>query len=400
MKKFKLFVLLAAVFGFAACSDDDVKSTVININTNVESPLSNLTISSGTFTFENLNNGTTTNYGYPISGLEIIDGLYNITFIGKGSYNIEEGTGECDIQGVLENVSIIGGTFSTTMNLHMLNPESGNGFLIKELFLPGTYTATNSQYRGDQYVIIYNNSNNVLYADGLAFVESSFNSTNKLNDIQPDISNEAMAVQAVAVVPGNGKDYPVKPGESFIICDTGINHKEANASSCDLSKADFEWYIESNMDVDSPTVPNLDILYCYTKTIWLLSKQGNRSYAIGRIPQGMTSEQYMKNYTYDYSYYLEATGARTREFTTYKFPNSWIIDAVNLSPTTTWEWNFISPTLDMGRTYIGETSAIAQNIGKAVIRKVAYKDGEREVLLDTNNSSVDFIPATKASKLP
>ena len=61
-------------------------------------------------------------------------------------------------------------------------------------------------------------------------------------------------------IPGNGKDYPVQPGKSLLICDKAIDHREANSNSFDLSNADFEWYDDSdkNPDIDNPQVTNLD----------------------------------------------------------------------------------------------------------------------------------------------
>lgn len=52
-------------------------------------------------------------------------------------------------------------------------------------------------------------------------------------------------------------------------------------------------------------------------------------------------------------------------------------------------------------TYIGVNSTIAENYGKAVVRRTAYttEDG-RKVLQDTNNSSVDFEPSVRATLLP
>ena len=123
------------------------------------------------------------------------------------------------------------------------------------------------QYNGDQYVKIYNNTDHVLYADGVSLMESKFITVTKY-DYTPDIMKEAMTVQAIYTIPGNGTDHPVQPGESLIICDTGMDHRVANPNSFDLSRADFEWYDESSvpahMDIDSPTVPNLDKYYCYT----------------------------------------------------------------------------------------------------------------------------------------
>ena len=55
----------------------------------------------------------------------------------------------------------------------------------------------------------------------------------------------------------------------------------------------------------------------------------------------------------------------------------------------------------MGYTYIGVNSTIAENYGKAVVRRTAYttEDG-RKVLQDTNNSSVDFEPSVRGTLLP
>ena len=149
--------------------------------------------------------------------------------------------------------------------------------------------------------------------------------------------------------------------------------------------------------MDNPAVPNLDIYYCYSKTIWVLNKQGNRAYAIGRLPQGMTKEKYISDYAYNYNTYIMQNGTASKPQSKYKFPNEWIIDAVNVGASNEWQWNVTSTGLDMGHTYVGVNNTIAENIGKCVMRKVAYKDGEREVLQDTNNSTVDFTPAATPS---
>ena len=78
-------------------------------------------------------------------------------------------------------------------------------------------------------------------------------------------------------------------------------------------------------------------------------------------------------------------------------PNEWVIDAVNVGASNEWQWNVTSTGLDMGHTYIGMNNTVAENIGKCVMRKAAYKDGDREVLQDTNNSTVDFTPAATPS---
>ena len=362
MKKNQLtmLVLFATMLGFTACSDDDkVSISTVGITTTVDTTIEGLQLTGGTYTFENVNTSVKTDITYPAQSIELADGLYNVTFIGKGTYSQNGTPVEVDVQGVQQNVAVSGGSYKLELKVHVLNTGDPD-FVIAEIFIPGTYNEAGKQYNGDQYIRIYNNSDKVLYADGLIFMESQFQTTQKYQSVDPDIMDEA------------------------------------NPNSIDLSKANFEWYIESKQDVDNPAVPNLDVYYCYSKTIWVLNKQGNRAYAIGRLPKSMTKEKYISDYAYNYTYIMQ-NGTASKPQSKYKFPNEWVIDAVNVGASNEWQWNVTSTGLDMGHTYIGMNNTVAENIGKCVMRKAAYKDGDREVLQDTNNSTVDFTPAATPS---
>lgn len=398
MKKNQLtmLVLFVTMLGFTACSDDDkVSISTVGITTTVDTTIEGLQLTGGTYTFENVNTSVKTDITYPAQSIELADGLYNVTFIGKGTYSQNGTPVEVDVQGVQQNVAVSGGSYKLELKVHVLNTGDPD-FVIAEIFIPGTYNEAGKQYNGDQYIRIYNNSDKVLYADGLIFMESQFQTTQKYQSVDPDIMDEAIAVGSVVAVPGSGTDYPVQPGESFILCDNAINHKEANPNSIDLSKANFEWYIESKQDVDNPAVPNLDVYYCYSKTIWVLNKQGNRAYAIGRLPKSMTKEKYISDYAYNYTYIMQ-NGTASKPQSKYKFPNEWVIDAVNVGASNEWQWNVTSTGLDMGHTYIGMNNTVAENIGKCVMRKAAYKDGDRELrkagkerLNETRNRLIDL----------
>lgn len=432
MKKIKYFalaILLTGGVAMTSCSDD-VATTQVDMGLNISNSIGNdLTVKTGTYTFTNVSTGleTTIDYGATLTRAAttstlatLTDGLYNVTFIGKATYTYTENqtivnedgesetvevtkTADADIQGSQQNVEVKGGTVALKLTVYVQNKDEEGNFVIAEIFAGGSYnTETNKQYNGDQYVRIYNNSSKTLYADGLVLLESKFPTTQKF-DYKPNIMDEAMAVQVVARIPGNGTEHPVLPGKSIILCDNAINHTEALASSADLTGADFEWYTggtSSNPDVDNPDVPNLDMIFNYTKTVWLLSKQGNRGYAIGRIPEGISSDDYVANYAYNPTY-IAVNGKEMTVTNSYKFPNEWIIDAVNLSPKNGYIWNVTSAALDMGYTYIGENTTAVENAGKAVVRKVSYttEDG-REALQDTNNSNVDFKASVRATLLP
>ena len=408
MKKNQLtmLVLFVTMLGFTACSDDDkVSISTVGITTTVDTTIEGLQLTGGTYTFENVNTSVKTDITYPAQSIELADGLYNVTFIGKGTYSQNGTPVEVDVQGVQQNVAVSGGSYKLELKVHVLNTGDPD-FVIAEIFIPGTYNEAGKQYNGDQYIRIYNNSDKVLYADGLIFMESQFQTTQKYQSVDPDIMDEAIAVGSVVAVPGSGTDYPVQVSAirtklSFLDQskqDLAIKAFQSLEGAYFPTEVEHFIYedIESKQDVDNPAVPNLDVYYCYSKTIWVLNKQGNRAYAIGRLPKSMTKEKYISDYAYNYTYIMQ-NGTASKPQSKYKFPNEWVIDAVNVGASNEWQWNVTSTGLDMGHTYIGMNNTVAENIGKCVMRKAAYKDGDREVLQDTNNSTVDFTPAATPS---
>ena len=212
MKKNQLtmLVLFVTMLGFTACSDDDkVSISTVGITTTVDTTIEGLQLTGGTYTFENVNTSVKTDITYPAQSIELADGLYNVTFIGKGTYSQNGTPVEVDVQGVQQNVAVSGGSYKLELKVHVLNTGDPD-FVIAEIFIPGTYNEAGKQYNGDQYIRIYNNSDKVLYAEGLIFMESQFQTTQKYQSVDPDIMDEAIAVGSVVAVPGSGTDYPVQ----------------------------------------------------------------------------------------------------------------------------------------------------------------------------------------------
>ena len=408
-----LALIISGSFSLFGCSDDESKNSEVSVAVKISSDIKEeIKIIDGTYLFINVSTGLQTKVDYTKNKVILPDGLYNVSFLGTGVYNYEPTTNSAPttkalvfnvaVQGSQQNVTIKGGQCQLNLMLNIRQLNEKGDFVIAELFVAGTLNkATNKQYNGDQYVRIYNNSSETLYADGLIFVESNFSTTMKM-DYSPNIIDKAMTVQVITMIPGNGKQYPVAPGKSIVICDNAINHLEANPSSADLSQANFEWFTNSTsttiVDVDNPNVPNLNMLYNYTRTIWVLNKQSNKAYAIGRLPKNITVEEYLKKYTYVYKIKLPS-GTVSKDITDYYLPNEWVIDAVNMSPKNNYVWNVTSSILDMGYAYTGLNTTIEQNRGKAIVRKVEKVLDGREVLKDTNNSTEDFNSATNATLL-
>ena len=148
----------------------------VSISATVNTTIEGLQITSGTYTFENVNTSAKTDVSYPTSLIQLADGLYNVTFIGKGTYSQNGTSVEVNVQGVQQNVTVSGGSCKLDLTAHVVNTGDAD-FVIAEIFLPGTYNEAGKQYNGDQYVRIYNNSDTVLYADGLVFMESHHHHT-------------------------------------------------------------------------------------------------------------------------------------------------------------------------------------------------------------------------------
>lgn len=312
--------------------------------------------------------------------LTLSAGLYNLSFAAKDAQG--------DYRAYLESVNVTGS--EQTLHLAPFKVDRKLDFVIDEIFYTGTvYPDTKKSYTGDAYFKITNNSDMILYADGLTIAESAFVTATK-RDFTPNIMAEAVTVHAIYTVPGTGKEHPIKPGESFIISDKAINHKvEGHLNSFDLSASAFEWYDESTngfKDTDNPSVSNLDKIYCYTQSVWIPSRQGNRSYLLARM--GVSKDIYLKDFKYDYSYVFND---RVIKQSDYKIPNSWVLDAVTLASTDGWQWNCVDQSLDAGYTYCGVNSKDPERYGKCVRRKRAVDSNSGLVVLkDTNNSTVDF----------
>ncbi len=389
-KRMLMGMMMLLTLMFAACDSTD--ETYVPATLSVEMPLglNNVQFSDAEATFTNVNSNTvytttqfTNNNGTFTAVMDPIpEGTYNVAIKGTLTFTKDgvAGTAKVDQQ----STNVVVSESSAAVKLAVNTFDAKGGFVISELFFAGTQTPEEKPYSKDQYVVISNNSDVTLYADSVAFVEAAFLSTTK-REYTPDIMSEAMSVDAIYMIPGTGTSVPVEPGKSLVLAVNALNHTEANANSFDLSNADYEFYDESsnasNQDTDNANVPNLDKWYCYTLTIFILNNQGHKTYAIAKMRQDKDS------YLADNYYEAKYTAVNGKEMSTkcYKVANDWILDAVNLAPSSTKQWNTVSSALDAGYAYVAATGSDKARFGKAVIRKQ-----ENGKWVDTNNSSNDF----------
>lgn len=400
--KTKIFTLvLLSILFFVSCSDDEeiIKQSLTYVNVRFPKSVKNKNprIKTATFVLINVNTGnkiTRQVETLPVSYFKVEDGLYNISVTGIMEYDTQTTEGKSvtktlEVRALQENAEIIGGNFNATLEFLMYSPS--DSFVISEIFFSRTTTPEGKPYLNDAFIEIYNNSNKILYADGLCVAETFLQTVDALNEMEPDFRSTKVSVKDVYRIPGSGKDYPIKPGETILLCDMAINHKTHNTNSFDLSKANFEWFDGTDVDdIDVPEVPNLEKMISTNGGTWNLNVNGNNSYILFRLPDKTTPEAFLKNNALTFKHkFIFGSYNQTFSENTWAVVNKNVIDAVQVSVPGEFKWSVMSPDLDLSWTYATKTSGYN---GLSVRRKVSYKEGERIVLQDTNDSAFDFIP--------
>lgn len=386
-------IMAAMCVASPACSNDDDVAPVYEIAVTASYPsgISTTAIRSGEIVFTELNTGNVYKFGYPMTAADAVPaGTYDIT----GDIVAELDGTERNLRAVLNQQVVSDASHQISLQWFFFNPA--NTFVFGEIYFTGSLNAAGTNGLYDTYFTIYNNTDEVLYADGLAIAESKF--TNASDDKILTDANQRDAnftAQTIYVIPGDGKSVPVQPGESIKIVDQAIDWNAEVTGALNHTDADFEWYDESSnskvVDTDNPAVPNLDKWFSYSPTIWIPSNQCNRSYALIRFPEGMTADKFLAEQSGDYTYINAATGTEMNGTKCYLIKYDWIIDGVNLCPTEKWIQGALSAAVDMKYAAISEKNADKGRFGKKFARKVSGTSAKgNTVLQDTNDSSADF----------
>ncbi|MDR0823692.1 MAG: DUF4876 domain-containing protein [Prevotella sp.] len=396
--KTKLFALIIFVFcsaGFFSCSDDgeDVKKTEVVLSITNPANLDDLTVQ-WAITFTERNTGRKYAFETRTDTLSAIlpEGDYEIVGESPVTYTFQGNHVESKLYFINKSSIVIGETVNLTASSFPKSEYEGKdgGFVIEEVCYTGTVTPEGKPYRGDNYIKLYNNSDKTLYADGL-FLASTQRNTAIAYTYMPEILDKEVPVTGIIVIPGDGTKYPVEPGKSFILTQSAVNHKEGNINSYDLTIANMEWRNEhlSNQPANNPNVPDAILLYNF----FSLHSSGLTSIIMGRLE--VSQQKFLEDYVYEYKWKTVINGTEYERgpFLNYKIPNEWVMDAVYTSVEGQALVPVFAPSIDMGWTYCGSSNGDPERYGKSVRRKVesTTPDG-RNILQDTNNSSVDFIP--------
>ncbi len=405
MNKKYIAYFLAALFILSSCSkDEEIISAPLSIRLQLPMNLDNATLEHAEATLTNIETMVSYSVGdFKLDGnsylstVTLPEGRYNIEATGNISYSIGSSTASTTMKAEALGVEVATkNTANSMVTLLFNNYNAEAGMVIEEIFFTSsTFSGTQRPYTDDQYLILTNNSDHLIYADSLAIVESKFQSDMQW-ELTPDLMRDAITVSWLYLIPGNGTSVPVDAGESLLIALNAKNHTLINSNSINLSGAQFEFYDMSPntefFDEDNPAATNLIKWYSDLWSYTMLNNKGTKSYGIVRMHSDY--DTFIESNYYKYTYIVNAAwGTYESSGDGYFIPNSWVIDWVNLSIQNEWAWNVASPALDAGWTYCAETSSDKSRYGTSVIRK----SDESGKLIDTNNSTNDFLPRQKPS---
>jgi hypothetical protein len=223
-----------------------------------------------------------------------------------------------------------------------------SNLMISEVFYAGS--CASSFYFYDQYVELYNASNDTMYLDGDIL-------TRQLQTVDPAMEtvDYTLAIYAFQFpgTPITGRQYPIRPKQFMVVAADAVDHRAYCTNSIDLSHADWEFFDALGNDYDNPNVPNVNSITDKTTDFLINLVHGAVVLANG------------EEYTIDANDYV-------------RIPVKDVIDGVeyNSNPSTAKQ---MTVRIDAGFAGIG------------VLRYSGYSTERRELGLDTNDSTFDFL---------
>ena len=443
MKKISSLLIVLALF--VSCNSDDdfgggglqPVSFLVTVKYDTAT-YGDLLVKEAAVTLTNNNTGDSYNKTSNTSGVasfeSILPGTYNVTVTKtltssefSSLFGYEPSTDEVTFNGSQEQVVVSATQASTALELK--SARIGN-LVIKQIYYSGSSTTKGAVFR-DQFIEIYNNSNETIYADSLyvgqlygkintntesyTLNNGQFDWTKSIGMTDGKANTNYVYADYVLQIPGSGTDYPIAPGKSIVIAQTGINHKEPLLDNSgkplsvedptltvDLSNAEFEVYLGDfrtsigeepyRYDIQNPAVKDMLVSYWGNSNSYsgnkdfLLDNNGRDSFVIFR-----TNE--LETYTdYPDPSIAEVVAGSTKYFL--QLPTETIIDGVELQ--------HYNPSSQRPKMLQSEIDASFINCDAAfnsqsVIRKIKTTIDGRIILQDSNNSADDFVKLSKAN---
>lgn len=303
-----------------------------------------------------------------------------------------------------------------------------NHLIIKEVFYIGHYwirdlsqwhmKSSYQMYNNDQYIIIYNPTDEVKYLDGLALCANAIDPTTIIKFApKDDFVNKYYGVNSISYFQGGGTDYPVQPGQSVVIAKYAIDHKKQFEKELegedlslykglnaflDLSNANFEW-TNANYDhsgKNNPNVPDLQAIMKHKDDSGIITPSydfhdvsEHSGIALVKLP--WTPEEFQKNYEdtkarKGYLHYITVTSSDFADFYAIEIPFEFVIDCMTICPRIRFQMR--PSKLDKGYNSVTETmaSSLKQSDFPIVSGLALTRKWDGRKFVDEDNSKIDF----------
>lgn len=377
MKK-GFYLLLVLLLFLASCSDDENRSSSVYIQLLPPDGYSTLPYEEMEVTLTNKDQGT----------------MYSLhcSSTGQASFNVEPGYYTASVHyqaasglvfsGRIESLSLLRDEAEAIIELPLLLAKT-SALVIKEIYFGGCKGQNNKDYQADQYVTLYNNSDQIVYLDGLCLgiVDPGYNQESPWMNYT---DMERIPVNDLTwQFPGSGKEYPLAPGEETTIATNAVDHtggEYQHANSVDLSGVDWGfWDVNLERQTIAAGVKPMTLLVnlnpllvmyslpVFGPTFMVFSLESPEKY----VQNPENREPRPKANNQDKQYLM--------------VPKEWVIDCVECvkdidSP------KRVPNELDNGKCYIpGDRYS-----GRSIIRKKAGTTDGRTIYQDTNNSTEDM----------
>lgn len=319
-----------------------------------------------------------------VATLTLPNGIYRI--------GISDRNGTSVFNGASDKVLVSGQ--DVNIILPLVYSKAGT-MVIKEVYSSGcSKYPQEGTYQSDKYFIVHNNDSEVAYLDSLCFgilFPWNSTSTNPWND-DPAFLQETVPVgQAIWQFPGSGKTFPLAPGEDAVVAINGaIDHTLQYPLSVNLNFPEcFVCYsplfpnpiyhpapgdrirTDHYMTlVDKEGQANANLMSVSSPTLVLFRAQGKS------IQEWIATEGFIR----------QAPGSTERVFLV---PVDWVIDGMEaFDGSSTSNNKRLSAKVDAGYVSLSETF-MGHSLHRNVDTEASAEKGF-EVLMDTNNSTIDF----------
>lgn len=437
--KNKLILALSA-FALFSCSEDDFSQASVQpisykFSVQYDETFDNLAAKNVSVKLRNTNTSdeytVVTDSDGNANFTSIIPGTYDVNAtvtMSANDFNTTFGyTPETDEVVFNASLNQINVTTNNSSNNLVLKTARLGDLVIKQIYYGGSHAQQGASFR-DQFIEIFNNSNEIIYADGLYIAQVMGKSNTTVNEntlasgqwdwskslgmtMGSSANTDYVYADYVFQIPGNGSQYPIQPGESIVLAQSAQNHKSPLVDltgepisiqnpdlTIDLSTADFEAYLGNfrvaigeepyKFDLQNPAVTDLLVGYWGREGYW----NGNKDFIMDS--QGRDSYVIFRSETFNFNDYpspdvkeIVKTETSHTGFNL-QIPANIIIDGVETQHANTANTSPQKLPSSIDNSFTRISAAFSS---KSIIRKTKTTINGRKILQDTNNSSEDFI---------